>query len=486
MKRKLIVFAKSPVSGRVKTRLARSIGSTAAKLIYEAMVEDTSTMVGEIPDCEVTWWIDGEEEVLRRLAGEGATFQQQPEGDLGQRLKVAFAHGFFSTPCTVAAICTDCPRLSSDELTRLFETLEGSVNSTSADAAFIPSSDGGYSAIGLASSYLGVFDLIRWSDPNTLADSLAQLDSAGLKTTLLDESDDLDDWSDLERLVAGDAPLLLRPRLNEALERLGLARDSAPAVPDDLGRAIPLSPLPRRMISLIPSVTECLFDLGAGDRVMGRTDYCISPDAVRRLESVGGPKSLDVEKIISLKPDLIWADAEENSREEVEQLIEAGLRVFVALPRTIGDVAAFISRTSKLCGAREKGDQALAELDRLGPPPTLGRTRAVCLIWKDPFMSASKNTLLSSLMELSGLSNIIDSADVNYPEISPGELAALEPEVVLLPSEPYLFTAQEAEEIGNLLPQAEIIHIPGEWVTWYGLRTPERVKELRRILVEKL
>ena len=112
---------------------------------------------------------------------------------------------------------------------------------------------------------------------------------------------------------------------------------------DALGRTVPLAPEPRRILALVPSVTRCLFDLGVGGWVVGRTDYCTEPQGkVKTLPAVGGPKTVSVERVLGLAPDLVLADAEENQRDQVAELEQRGLRVYVALPRNLQLVAGFL------------------------------------------------------------------------------------------------------------------------------------------------
>jgi ABC-type Fe3+-hydroxamate transport system substrate-binding protein len=224
--------------------------------------------------------------------------------------------------------------------------------------------------------------------------------------------------------------------------------------------------------------------------VVGRTDYCISPpEEVAKLPSVGGPKSLEVAKIVALRPDLVWADAEENGREEVEALIDAGLRVFVALPRTVSDVASFLRRTALLCAtdtARERAAGEAQRLEALGKASGSGfakgnAVRAVALIWRNPYMSFTPHTLSGALLEAAGFTNLVAAGSRPYPELSEGEIAALAPEVLLLPSEPYLFTGEDAKELEQIFPGTATLLFPGEWLCWYGLRTSEQVEKLRKM-----
>jgi len=258
---------------------------------------------------------------------------------------------------------------------------------------------------------------------------------------------------------------------------------AARTVRDDLEREVPLDPAPRRVLSLVPSVTECLFDLGAGDRVVGKTDYCISPaDRVDRLPSVGGPKTVDPAAVESLAPDLVLANAEENDRAQVEALMARGLRVHVAFPRTLEDAARFLEGLGRLLGLEERAAGPAAEVRAASGTPPVPAIRAACLVWKDPYLAAGGDTLTSALLAAAGAENVLAGTPGRYPEIALGTLAAARPGVILLPSEPYPFGERERVEVARAVPGAIVLCCPGEWLTWYGCRMGTAVEELRRLL----
>jgi ABC-type Fe3+-hydroxamate transport system substrate-binding protein len=251
---------------------------------------------------------------------------------------------------------------------------------------------------------------------------------------------------------------------------------------DALGREVPLDPVPRRILSLVPSVTECLFDLGAGDRVVGRTDYCIAPaDRVDRLPRVGGPKKIDPGVIAEMAPDLVLANAEENDRAQVEALTASGLRVHVAFPRALEDAARFLEDLGALLRLDARASQAAAELRGAARTPPEPAVRAACLVWKGPYMAAGDDTLTSALMAAAGAENVIAAAE-RYPVIDLGVLAAARPRVVLLPSEPYPFAEGDRREVEQSIPHAVALCCAGEWLTWYGCRMGAAIQGLRRLL----
>jgi len=252
---------------------------------------------------------------------------------------------------------------------------------------------------------------------------------------------------------------------------------------DDLGREVALDPVPRRIVSLVPSVTECLFDLRAGARVVGRTAYCIAPaDQVRDLPSVGGPKTVDPTAVAALAPDLVLANAEENDRDQVEALVARGLRVHVAFPRTLEGAARFLEGLGLLLCLDVRASGAAAELRAAAGTVPAPPVRAACLIWKGPYRAAGGDTLTSALLAAAGGENVLAEAPGRYPEIDLAALAADRPGVVLLPSEPYPFGERDRREVERAVPGAVALRCPGEWLTWYGCRMAAAVEDLRRLL----
>jgi ABC-type Fe3+-hydroxamate transport system substrate-binding protein len=252
---------------------------------------------------------------------------------------------------------------------------------------------------------------------------------------------------------------------------------------DALGRSVPIEPSANRILSLVPSVTECLFDLEVGRRVVGRTDYCISPaHAVPGLPSVGGPKSVDPDAVARLAPDLVLANAEENDRRQVEALIAAGHRVHVALPRTLEDAARFLDDLGTLVRDEAVAARLALELRQVAARPPDPPAPTACLIWKDPLMTANADTLTSAILAAGGARNVFADLPHRYSEITPTELARARPRLILLPTEPYEFTESDARKIEALVPGATTTVVQGEWVTWYGSRMVEAIEGLRRLI----
>jgi len=264
------------------------------------------------------------------------------------------------------------------------------------------------------------------------------------------------------------------------------------------GRGRPSAP-PQRVVSLVPSLTEALFVLGLGERVVGLTEWCVHPaDAVARVQKVGGTKNPDLAAIESLRPDLVIANQEENRKRDVEKLERAGLRVWLTYPRTVREGAALLAELAELgvsaearervvapvLRAVEEAEGALASSLAAGAPPT----RVFCPIWRDPWMAVGAPTYADDLIRLCGGTNVFaHHAERRYPRITLAEIETAQPEVVLLPDEPYAFGARDASELARLsIPAAASgrIHlIDGTFVSWYGPRILRAIELLRRLLL---
>lgn len=245
---------------------------------------------------------------------------------------------------------------------------------------------------------------------------------------------------------------------------------------DILGRDFGFTAPPRRVVSLVPSVTETLFELGAGDAVVGITDFCIFPEGIER-PRVGGTKNPRVDEIRALAPDLVHMNLEENLRRHAEA-IEPFAPVFVSEPKSVEDVATLIADLGEIHGRRERAAQLAETLrDELASMPRRPFTFA-CPIWKSPWMWCGGDTYVSRLVESAGGRNVLGDR-TRYPEIELAGVLTLKPDVVFLPDEPYVFTDDDAAEI----PAARVIGpFPGHLFTWHGTRTIEGLRFLRDAL----
>jgi ABC-type hemin transport system substrate-binding protein len=263
---------------------------------------------------------------------------------------------------------------------------------------------------------------------------------------------------------------------------------------DARGRQLPAAPR-RRVVSLVPSLTETVCGLGAGGLLVGRTMYCCEPrEELAAVPAFGGTKNPDLAAILALSPDLVLACAEENKPEHLAQLEAAGTAVHTVMPRSLDDVASLLADYGALLDAQPAAGRALSELTaarlaagawraRLGEP-----LPAACLVWRKPWLAAGGGNHITAMMREAGLENVLAGRE-GYPEVKLDELAALQPAVVLLPDEPYPFTHHAAWSLaaaGVVPTRRRAVLLDGKVVCWYGTRTAGALRELVRVLESRL
>jgi ABC-type Fe3+-hydroxamate transport system substrate-binding protein len=249
-----------------------------------------------------------------------------------------------------------------------------------------------------------------------------------------------------------------------------------------------------RIVSLVPSLTEALFELGLGPRVVGVTDWCVHPaDGVAAVTKVGGTKNPSLERVLELRPDLVIANREENRERDVERLRAAGVRVWVTYPRTVAEGVALVHELARLGAPPERAQPLLAALDaafeRVRAAAPARPTRVFCAIWKRPWMAVGPDTYADDLLSLCGGHNVFrDRQERRYPIVSESEIEAAQPEVILLPDEPYAFGPRDVAELAELaVPAAaagRIHHIDGTLISWYGPRIARALPEVAALLAQ--
>ncbi len=235
-----------------------------------------------------------------------------------------------------------------------------------------------------------------------------------------------------------------------------------------------------RVVSLVPSLTELLFWLGCGERVVGRTRFCTEPAGeVERATLVGGTKNPDLAAVLGLRPDLVIANKEENRREDVEALRAASVEVLLTDPNTVDEATAMILDFGRLFGASERAQGLVVEIDRAleGVRPATG-ARVFVGVWRKPLLGLGSGTYGGDLIERCGGVNVLREL-ARYPEVSTDAVAALHPDLVLLPDEPYAWRPSHAAQFAAIAP-ARVID--GKWLWWYGPRMPVAIRELRELL----
>lgn len=280
----------------------------------------------------------------------------------------------------------------------------------------------------------------------------------------------------------------------------------------------PVKNPPARVVSLVPSVTESLFDLNLGNRLVGITDYCVYPEAgVVGLPRIGGTKNPDVDQIIALNPDLVIANQEENTRISVEMLQSAGIPVWVTFPRTVRDTLnllwniMYVFDETSMVPRLRLIEQTVDWVEGISRANEEQPLRVFVPIWLDPLMTFNADTYPHDLLRLCGGSNVFaervrryplkadlgqaeaddgqDDRDTRYPRVTLEEVEAAQPDVILLPSEPFHFT----EEHYPLFQQLDVpaawhhrIHlIDGSLVTWHGTRLAHALDTLPALFMRE-
>jgi ABC-type Fe3+-hydroxamate transport system substrate-binding protein len=257
---------------------------------------------------------------------------------------------------------------------------------------------------------------------------------------------------------------------------------------DQLNRRIDLPSIPKRIISVVPSQTELLFYLGLDSVVIGITKFCIHPaDKFRSTTKVGGTKQLNIQQIKELRPDLIIANKEENEQSQIEALMDI-CPVWISDISNLDEALDMIAKVGVLVDRKDRAKRLVKDITQLFAQFTtpILNLRVAYFIWRKPYMAAGKQTYIDGLLQKCGLSNAFENN--RYPEISEEMLLVVNPDVVLLSSEPYPFTQKYIEEFRLLLPDAKVILVDGEMFSWYGnrlLQAPVYFKQLIETITAK-
>lgn len=243
-------------------------------------------------------------------------------------------------------------------------------------------------------------------------------------------------------------------------------------VKDQLNRSLHFQKPPKRIISLVPSQTELLVDLGLRSKIVGLTKFCVHPKELKKeVQIVGGTKVIHIDKIAALKPDIIICNKEENTKEIVEQCekiapvwvsdvysVEDSLEMIL----TLGELFQVCEKTSEICEKIVSEMTIFSEFIQEKPTK-----KVAYLIWKKPYMAAGRNTFVNALLKLNNFENILSEENSRYPEIDLETLKTAD--IVLLSSEPYPFKETDVIALKKML-QTEVLLVDGEYFSWYGSR----------------
>jgi len=222
-----------------------------------------------------------------------------------------------------------------------------------------------------------------------------------------------------------------------------------------------------KVISLVPSITEALFDLGlTTNEIIGRTKFCIHPkDLIDSVEIIGGTKNLNIDKIKALKPDIIIANKEENIKEQVEELMK-DFKVLVTNVETLEDNYNLLKQLGHIFGKEEKAQFFnLKTYEAFDIPKSEKRLKVAYLIWKSPYMTVGGDTFISRILEELGFENLFKNQK-RYPEVQLEDLK--EADLIFLSSEPFPFKEKHISEIQEVCVNQKIMIVDGEAFSWYG------------------
>lgn len=254
---------------------------------------------------------------------------------------------------------------------------------------------------------------------------------------------------------------------------------------DQMGRQVALPALPQRIVSLVPSQTELLFDLGLADRIVGVTKFCIHPkELVKQKTIVGGTKNFKFDVIEQLQPDLIIGNKEENYKEGIEQL-QAKYPVWMSDIFTLEDSLEMMQQLGSITGTETIAEKLIQTIrsgfKKLQPAqPTIA---TAYFIWRKPYMAVGGNNFIDALLQHCGFSNVFSNLE-RYPEITAEQLQQANPQLILLSSEPYPFKEKHIAEFQAICPKATIEVVDGEMFSWYGSRLTIAPEYLQGVIDE--
>lgn len=238
---------------------------------------------------------------------------------------------------------------------------------------------------------------------------------------------------------------------------------------------------PQRIVSLVPSLTELAWQLGAAERLAGRTRFCVEPpEMAGMVPECGGTKDPDINAITMLQPDLVIANKEENRQEDVEALRARGFRVIVTDPSSVRDAMNMVLQVGTVLGLDEAARSLYQETATALAEPPAAERRVFVPIWRKPLMAMGGDCFGSDILAQAGGQNVFGGR-ARYPEVTLDDVAAAAPELVLLPDEPFRFREEHIAEFAGIAP-ARVID--GQLLWWYGPRMPGAIGELRRIIAE--
>lgn len=257
---------------------------------------------------------------------------------------------------------------------------------------------------------------------------------------------------------------------------------------DQLGNTFEFEQTPKRIVSLVPSQTEFLFSIGLDEEILGITKFCIHPEEkVEHKVNIGGTKNFNIEKILALKPDIIIANKEENEQSQIEEL-RKHVPVWISDIYNLEDAYDMMNKLGDLFQKVELSTKIVSDIkisfnDLLENIKPTSETVAY-FIWRNPTMLAGKNTFIDYMLSLLGFENICSQLEQpnRYPSVKMDVINRIQPDRIMLSSEPFPFNEKHIEELSVIWPHAKVELVDGEMFSWYGSRLLESAKYFKKLL----
>ncbi len=248
-----------------------------------------------------------------------------------------------------------------------------------------------------------------------------------------------------------------------------MSKASGINVIDQMGRQICLPSYPKRIVSLVPSQTEFLYHLGLTEEVVGQTLFCVHPAEMHQIKPrIGGTKTLQLDKIRALQPDLIIGNKEENKQSQIEELMQE-FPVYMSDIANLNNSYQMMAQIGVLVGKELEANQIVAKIQAGFSALVRTETPKTCLylIWREPYMAAGSETFIGDILQQIGMRNLVKG---RYPEMDEAFIVSQNPAYIFLSSEPYPFKDSHIKNLQALCPVAKISLVDGEMFSWYGSR----------------
>lgn len=248
---------------------------------------------------------------------------------------------------------------------------------------------------------------------------------------------------------------------------------------DQMQRTVEMNSTVSRIVSLVPSQTELLVDLGLEDRLVGITKFCVHPKELRKeIQLIGGTKNVKVKLVESLNPDLIIGNKEENNQADIEAL-EQHLPTWMSDIFNLEDALEMIERVGEITGTQTRAAEIISEIQKnfSNLVPLTGNKSVLYLIWKNPYLAAGTDTFIDSMLNRLGFKNAINKS--RYPEVN---LKNVNPDLIFLSSEPFPFKEKHIEELQAQFPHSKVVLVDGEFFSWYGSRLIDAPRYFNKLL----